>query len=294
MRTILFIFAFFLFPSVSGASQSSVVRQGNQLYQQEKYPDALGKYHSALDKDPDSFIINFNTAAALYKNGDYEKAIPHFQKSLLSDDKFLQQKVHYNLGNSFYKAGLTKEKSDLKSAARSLEQSLSHYEKSLELNKEDADAQFNRELVAKELQRLREKEKTQKNNQDQQKKDSAQNQDPNQNKSDEKKENPASSQPAPSSQSQPGEADQKKPDAANPAEKKPDEKKNQAAGPSDQKKGEEPAPAANETSSSEKKKELTPKEAQMLLDNYDQNEEPKGLLNMRLRGPKEHSVLKDW
>lgn len=270
-------------PCVWAASKASDVKQGNSLYNQQKYAQALEKYNSALDRAPESPIINFNAGAALYKNGEYEKAISHFEKSLLSDDPKLQAKGHYNLGNTFYKLGKNKESSQLTVAVKLLEDSKSHLEKALQLNPNDQDVKFNLGVVQKELEKIEEKKRYQKG------------------------------QPGPSDKNQEIQKFQEDKDSenlvANPQSDNAKDKIYQeddhfAEKIIDQTKKDNKSQTENsEKNQSEEKSvelivkpgELSPQEAQMLLDNYSQNEEPKSLLNLRLQKQGNAApVLKDW
>jgi len=279
--------ALIFFPHLSwAATKTSDVKKGNLFFNQKKYTEALEKYNSALDKAPESPIINFDAGAARYKNGEYAKAIPYFQKSLLSDDLKLQAKAHYNLGNALYKAGIQKEDSALDSAIKSLEESLPHYEKSLSLQPEDEDSKFNDGFVKKELERLRKKQKNQskknKENSATQKNQESQSSHNTESSEQEKQKNPQQQ------------------NATSNDEKKP------SSPPGEQKLNQlEPAPPGWEDDQEKQKghsapttvkpAELSPQEARTLLDNYQQNEEPRGLLNMRWQRHSDSApVLKDW
>ena len=164
MKTILFIILISVSSLNNAAFASSPkrsVKEGNLLYNKGEFKQALEKYEDALLKLPESDIVNFNTGSALYKNEKYNEAISHFEKSMLSDDSSLQQKASFNLGNSRYKYGISKEESDLQQAVDLLGQALNNYKRSLELNPDDEDAKYNYEFVKKELARLQEKLKKQ-------------------------------------------------------------------------------------------------------------------------------------
>ena len=146
IKIIFFLFCaaliLFLLPS-----KAKDVKRGNRRYKQQRYAEALRQYASAAKRDPESDIVNFNTGAAFYKKGDFEKTLLYFKKALLTDDKSLKEKAHYNLGNVFYKIGMDKKDTDIKVTVTSFEQSLFEYTKALKLNKENKDAQFNYQYV---------------------------------------------------------------------------------------------------------------------------------------------------
>ena len=124
----------------------------------------LNKYKDILKKDSETDVVNFNAGTVYYKTEDYENAVTHFRKSLLGKDETLKTNAYYNLGNSLYKLGLSKEEQDLQSAVALLENSLGEYEKSLKINKEDKTVQSNHAFVRKELERLRKKLQQQQQN----------------------------------------------------------------------------------------------------------------------------------
>ena len=228
------------------------VGEGNNLFERGDYGQAAEKYKEALKKDENSDIINFNLGTALYKNKEYDQAVTQLQKSLLSDDEKLKGKAGYNLGNAFYKSGISREKSDIKKAIQSLTQSLKSYERTLAIDKDDNDAQFNYEFVKKELERLKKKQE-QPQNQDQK-----QPQDSQENKSDQSQEKQDSNEQKSSA-----------------GEKTEPEQKEQA--------GEQPKDS----------KEMSAKEAERLLKDY-QEGEPAGKLNLQPFSAKDRPVIKDW
>src|SRR3990167_1764482 len=157
-----------VFPrSGQAASVNESVRQGNRLYGQGQFADSLKKYEQALEKAPESDIVNFNAGTAFYKQKQYDEAIGHFQKAILSDDVSLRARAYYNLGDSFYKSGIGKEKTDINAAITALRESLKHLASALALDKKDQDAQYNYDFVNKELERLREEQQKQQQQQNQ-------------------------------------------------------------------------------------------------------------------------------
>ena len=57
--------------AAEAASPRKSVKEGNLYYQQEDYAASRDKYEEALEKDPESDIVNFNLGTALYKEKDY-------------------------------------------------------------------------------------------------------------------------------------------------------------------------------------------------------------------------------
>jgi Ca-activated chloride channel family protein len=276
-----FIFVAAVFPGPAcAASKRKAVSEGNALYQQGAYTDSAEKYRAALENDPESDIINFNLGTAIYKGEDYAGAVSRLRKTLLSDDAELREKGFYNLGNALYRLGLTKEKDDLIAAISSLEEALKQYEGALSLQKNDVDAQYNYEFVKKELERLRQQQQQQR--QDQEKSGEGQKKDQKgQQKSQEKSSQDAQQQQ--DSQSQGPSAEDQQTEESSGAPKAQEE---------DQPRPSEPKPSQGQPPADAR--ELTPKEARTLLESYQQNEEPQGLLDMSPRKRDAAPVLKDW
>jgi Ca-activated chloride channel family protein len=122
------------------------VKEGNRLFNEGKYDQALVKYHEALLEIPDSPKIYFNIGDVEYEKGDYEKAESLFKKLGKIEDLKLLAKFYYNLGNSYYRQ-------------ENLAESLAAYKKAIELDPEDMDAKFNYEFVRQQLAQKKEEEK---------------------------------------------------------------------------------------------------------------------------------------
>ncbi len=297
MVVLLTLFVMIIPHEVLAASKAQYIKEGNALYQKEQFDQALDHYTEALKSASESDIINFDLGTALYKKGDYPATINHLNKSLLTEDKGLKQKAHYNLGNAFYRTGQSQEKKDLSSAVSSLTQSLAHFEQAIQLDDKDEDAKFNYEFVKKELEQLKKKQNENPQQQsrsspqsDQQKKQDQSNQQ-NQNqptssyhqKSDSDKDQ--QQQTAQNEQNQEGEQNPNMPQTQgqtdNSDKEQGGDKEDQSLG--SQSKQDNPTP-----------QELSKQEAEMLINSFKQNEEPKGLLNLQGRRIEERPVVKDW
>ena len=285
MKIVFIILVLLILPYTGFASSiEKSIKEGNVLYGDQKFDGALGKYNEALEKDPNSDITHFDIGAALYKKNDYHESIRHFQKSLLTNDEKLKEKVYYNLGNAFYKSGIEKEEKDLNATVNLLKESLEEYEKTLVLNKKNEDAIFNYEFVTKELERI-EKKRQQKKQKDSQDQDS--------DKSDQQKNQSGQGL----RQGGPDKSDEQK-DQSDPDQQKEKQTKQQE---SDQKK-ETNQSEASKNGEPEKEqdmkvdstREMSKEEAESLLKGYKYNEEPQGLLNFHLGKGFKYRVLKDW
>lgn len=309
------------------ASKRSEVKKGNDYYSKGNYDQSIEKYKEALKKDPESDIINFNLGTALYKKEEFKEAEERLAKSLLSEDKKLKQKAFYNLGNSFYKSGIAEEARHIDQAVSDVTESVKHLESAVGLNAEDQEAKDNYTFVQKELERLKKKQEEQKDskfcphpkkeddNKDQ-KSDGKKSDQPKseeqkseeQKSQEQKSQDQKSEQPKSENQNQPKEnqsSEEKKEN--NQPEEKPVDSKSAEENNKDKKDSEEPsaqnAPSAqpegvgkNAEQSLEAgdARELTDQESKMLLENYEQNEAPKGMFQMKLKHREQRPVGKDW
>jgi Ca-activated chloride channel homolog len=125
---------------LSAQSARKRVRDGNRLYQEKKYDQALTKYQDALLSDPDNPRIRFNVGDALYRNQKLDKALEEYRKAVASQDPGLESQAWFNMGNTLYRMGKLKE-------------SLPAYKQALKLNPDDMDAKHNLEFVRRMLKK---------------------------------------------------------------------------------------------------------------------------------------------
>ncbi|NBW92825.1 MAG: tetratricopeptide repeat protein [Bacteroidetes bacterium] len=121
-------------------------RQGNALYGQEQYEEAMAAYQEgvgAVQEDGPgavhSGLLN-NLGAALYRTGDMEQAGIAFSSAAtmaLAPEDLVR--ASYNAGNAAFKA-------------EQLEQALEHYRRALLNDPSNADAKFNYEFVKRQLE----------------------------------------------------------------------------------------------------------------------------------------------
>jgi Ca-activated chloride channel family protein len=296
---VLVLFVFFSAP-VWADPGAADVRVGNDLYRKGKFQEALERYEKAVQKNPSEAKIEYNLGAAAYQSRDYDLAIEHFQKGLLTDDDKFRRDVHFNLGDAFYRSGRSREDKDIEQGIKRFELSLESFEKARSLDLKDKEAIENYEFVKKELERLKQKKQQQK--QQQQKQQQSQQE----NKDQKKDENP--SQPDDQKSDEQKSQDQKdsnsdKQDKENKAED--DRSKNDASdkGQADQsqqaKNQAQPGNPPNDQNNSASGQTLegqisSQKDANDMMDNFERNELPKGLLNFIRRSGEARPVDKDW
>jgi len=282
------ILSFSAQPCLAGAKAKKEVKDGNLLYNKGDFEGALKKYEGAFLDEPDSEVVNFDLGAALYKTGDHKAAAERFERSLVSQDPTLEQKAGYNLGNARYKYGIGKEKTDLKGAINLLEQSIRHYEQAIELDEEDADAKHNYEYVKKELKRLKVKQEQRQQKQEQGEDEEEQEQQKQEQGEDKKEQEKKEQQPSEEEQKGSGrdkEEEKEKPEEGR--EQEPEETKEEESGDTEEEPGSQGPPE-------QPLAEMTEEEAEMLLDSYRHEEEPKGLYKEKIPAGGLPETLKDW
>lgn len=268
------------------ASKATDVKAGNALYKEGDYASSLKKYEEALKKDPESDIINFNLGTAYYQQQEYDKAIFSLQKSLLTEDAALQQKAQYNIGNTLYKSGISKEDEDIDTAVSSLGKALTHYEQALKVEQKDEDSVYNYDFVKKELERLKKKQQEQEQKKQQQKQQKQK--DKQQCSEDQNKQQESQGQ---QKQDEEEKQDQKKEKESQAQRQQQKEQEQKGAESREQSRA---AQQKQQQGNTQGLQEMSKEEAEKLLREYQYSEEPQGLLNFMKRKGTESSVLKDW
>ncbi len=153
-----------------------------QLYSDGNFDEA---YNAFLEKSKRHAAkeIEFNAGCAAFKAGNFEAASKAFANSLTSEDKTLQQKAHYNLGNTLYRLGETMQgRRAVEDKIANWRSALQHYDSALKINPNDQAARLNREFVKKRIEELEQQRQQQQQNQrqEQQQQDEQQQQQQNQ------------------------------------------------------------------------------------------------------------------
>jgi Ca-activated chloride channel family protein len=156
-----------LMSMASGAQASP--QSAEQAYKKGDFTTAEKQYEQAAEQHPEKAQLQFNLGAAAYKTGEYDTALPAFQKALDTDQVPVQQQAYYDMGNTQYRIGQKTEKSSPQETIKTWQGAIQSYDAALKLKPDDADAKFNRDFVQKKLDQLQKQQPQQK--QDQQKQD---------------------------------------------------------------------------------------------------------------------------
>jgi tetratricopeptide (TPR) repeat protein len=188
LKLILFlIIGFLICQSYSFAqSKRELINEGVDLYNEGKYTDSEVNFRKGIEKEPKSFVANFNLGDSYYKQGRYDESVKAFQNALnLTNDKLDKAKVFHNIGNSLLKSNRVQE-------------SIESYKNALKLNPDDQDTKYNLSyalsLLNKNQQNQQNKnDKNQQNNQNQNQ--NSQNKNDQQNNKQDNKQNQQQSSP---------------------------------------------------------------------------------------------------
>lgn len=133
---------------------------GLDAYRNDNYSEAYQQFEKTLREHPNTRAadrIEFDAGTAAYKMGNYNQALEWFSRSLLSKDKSIQEKSHYNIGRTL------EERADLaetnEKTLGDLHNAQSHYEEALKLDPNDDRAKANLEEVKKKIERLKQNPK---------------------------------------------------------------------------------------------------------------------------------------
>ncbi len=300
---------------VPGAQASAA--QAQRHYNAKEYKSALSEYQELLGRKPQDAPRHYNAGAAAYQAAKFDEAIKQFEAAAASPDLDLQQQSFYNLGNSEFRLG--EADSNPQQRIATWEQAVQHYDAARKLNPQDKDAEFNRNLVQKRLEELKQqkqKNKSQQQNKNSENKDEQKDQKDQPKKGDQKQQDNQSDQQKKQDQ-QNNESDQnkekqkgdeqKKQDGQNQQQQQPEASQEKKDGKDQQEKQGKPDQANQGSDSQNAKPEgddsaaqyaqlgkMSPAQAKQLLDA--QRGEEKALLFIphEKKGPAQPHAFKDW
>ena len=142
------------------------VREGNELYEEEKFTESEIAYRKSLEVNPRSVEGTYNLGNALYKQKKFPEAAEQYQLVAGQGEKMIETPegtqrlahVYHNLGNICMQS---------KDYAKSVEA----YKQSLRLNPKDDETRYNLALAQKLLQDQQNQGENQQNDDKQENKD---------------------------------------------------------------------------------------------------------------------------
>jgi peptidoglycan/xylan/chitin deacetylase (PgdA/CDA1 family)/uncharacterized caspase-like protein len=90
-------------PAVKPVRAFDLDRQGQQLYREKKYPEALEKFTAAVKLKPTEAVLLNNLGFIYYAMGRYDAAVATLQKTLALDPN--RKEAHENLADALMKLG---------------------------------------------------------------------------------------------------------------------------------------------------------------------------------------------
>lgn len=293
---------------LSTAEASGTPASAMRKYKNGEFKGALAEYQELIAKNPDDPRLRYNAGAAAYQANKFDQALEQFQAAAASPDLDLQQQALYNLGNTEFKVG--ESNSDLKERMASWERALQHFDSALRLNQQDQDAAFNRDLVKRKLEELKQQQQQQKDqqgnpnednkdeqkqNEDERKKD---NQNDNQNKQDQKDQQEQKDNTQQSSkdqqQQQQKEQEQKQQQQSSNQQDENKPQDSQASKSGGEKESEKNDPQNAEQGQFAQLGKMTPAQARQLLDAQRGEEKALLFIPQDKKGPARDRVFKDW
>ncbi|MFP4059079.1 MAG: tetratricopeptide repeat protein [Bacteroidales bacterium] len=143
--------------NLHGQKERKYIRQGNDLYDEEKFNEAEIAYRKALEKAGDEDLkSSYNLGNAIYKQENYEQAVKEYQ-DLASRDLSPEEKakIYHNLGNSFLQANKIKE-------------SIEAYKEALRHNPNDMETKYNLAFAQRQQNQQQQNQQQQDQQQEQQ------------------------------------------------------------------------------------------------------------------------------
>jgi Ca-activated chloride channel family protein len=234
-------------PAAHAADPMEAAREGYAAYRAELYDEAINAYREALLDEPDSPMLRFNLADALYRKERFEEAAAEFAKVAQTEDASWHGRATYNLGNSLFRVGEAVEEDDPAAAAECYAESLAAYRRAMSADPADVDPKHGYEYVAKHLERLQEQQEEQQQEQPQ---DGEQNQDA---PSDEQQE----SEPSEDSEASENDSSQEQESDSESSEEQEDDQQESTANEEKEPEEEQQQPSANEQDPSEQENSAT-------------------------------------
>lgn len=128
--------------------------EGNKLYNQKQYDEALKMYTDAQASRPEAPELHYNIGNVLFRKKEYDKAVEEYLRAQAAPDRALSQAATFNRGNALLMQGKP-------------EEAIQAYVQSLRARPDDADAKRNLELALRLLQEKKKQQQQPQQNKDQ-------------------------------------------------------------------------------------------------------------------------------
>ena len=139
MRTLTAAILLSALSSLFGGTVHRKTEEGNRLYRDGAYEDALRAYTEGLAEAPDRPELQYDLGNTLYRKGDFSGAADAYSRALGPKAPSLDGAAAYNLGNALFRQ-------------ERYEDAVRQYRRALKADPTDADARRNLELALRALQ----------------------------------------------------------------------------------------------------------------------------------------------
>lgn len=148
------IFGLVLF-LLAGPVEKSVA-DGNAAWHAKRYEEAVAYYQKALGARPDSPEVLYNLGDALYRTGDFARALENFDRAArLGGTSRTVVLARYNAGNSAFQVAMGAIYSDPQGTLKLLERAIGSFEQAHKMDPKMENAAHNAEVARKWLELLK-------------------------------------------------------------------------------------------------------------------------------------------
>src|SRR5205809_376922 len=141
-------------PPAAADQAASKNNEGNRLYEQEKFDEALRMYVDAQASRPGAPELHYNIGNVLFRKKEYDKAVEEYLRAQAAPDPILSQAALFNRGNALMMQGR-------------LEDAIQAYVQALRARPDDTDAKRNLELALRHLDQKKKKQQKPQQDKDQ-------------------------------------------------------------------------------------------------------------------------------
>jgi Ca-activated chloride channel family protein len=132
----------------SADSVREVTSEGNKLYEQGSFNEAINQYDQALVEAPQALEPKFNKANSYFRLDDLNQAMDLYREvAAESKDMALVAKAKYNLGNMYFQQGSKQKDSNPRKAIEDMETAIGSWRSVLDIEPENIKAAKNIEVA---------------------------------------------------------------------------------------------------------------------------------------------------
>jgi len=135
-------------PGIASADVATKNNEGNRLYEQKKFEEALKSYTDAQALRPGAPELHYNIGNVLFRKGEFAKAIEEYRRAQSAAGPSLSEASAFNRGNAHMMQG-------------QLQEAIGAYVQALRARPDDQDAKKNLELALRLLQQQQKKQQQQ-------------------------------------------------------------------------------------------------------------------------------------